>query len=125
MLRWVVVLCCFAGSVSAEEVPPSVPVRLTPKQVEAVKAGVRDGLKDPESARFGQMLAARHAVDGSVMVCGHVNAKNSYGGYTGSGYFIGIFPIGGGRFALNRVATDREDYAEARRICGIVGLALD
>ncbi len=48
-------------------------------------------LKDPESARFGKMWAARDT-EGVVTVCGLVNAKNSYGGYTGMSPFIGVFP---------------------------------
>lgn len=43
------------------------------------KAAVTERLKDPESARFtGLQMSA----DGKV-VCGKVNAKNSYGGYVG------------------------------------------
>lgn len=125
MIRWVIALGCLLSSASAQEVPPTDPVRLTPRQIEAVKDGVRDALKDPESARFGTMLAARSRTDGAIMVCGYVNARNSYGGYTGRGYFIGVLPPGAGRFALNRVSTEREDYAEARATCGAVGLALD
>lgn len=125
MIWWVIALGCLVSSAAAQEVPPTDPVRLTPRQVEAVKNGVRDGLKDPESARFGTFAAARSRTDGAIMVCGFVNARNSYGGYTGRGYFIGVIPPGGGGFALNRVSTERDDYLEAREKCGAVGLALD
>lgn len=43
-------------------------------------------LKDPESARFRNLRVAGYA-DGSV-VCGEVNGKNSYGGYTGYQPFV-------------------------------------
>jgi hypothetical protein len=56
------------------------------KQVDDVamakRAVVRD-LKDPMSALFGDVYRGRYAV-----VCGGVNAKNSYGGYTGMTAFV-------------------------------------
>ena len=42
---------------------------------------VKDTLKDPESAQFESFYKASGEKDGYV--CGYVNAKNSYGGYTG------------------------------------------
>lgn len=61
---------------------PVTPIKLTGAEIETVKTGTRKGLKDPASARFGTMLAGTDK-DGSVIVCLLVNAKNSYGGYTG------------------------------------------
>lgn len=40
-----------------------------------------DSLKDPDSAKFRNVRMK--AFDGMHVVCGEVNAKNSYGGYTG------------------------------------------
>jgi len=62
-------------------------VELTPAQREAVESGVRAGLKDPGSAIFGSMAAAA-GQHGQFVVCGYVNAKNSFGGYTGDQLFI-------------------------------------
>ena len=45
---------------------------------------VRSALKDPTSAQFEDVRAA----DGEGVVCGLVNAKNSYGGYTGFKIFL-------------------------------------
>jgi len=45
---------------------------------------VRSALKDPVSAQFEDVRAA----DGEGVVCGLVNAKNSYGGYTGFKIFL-------------------------------------
>ena len=39
-------------------------------------------LKDPESARFAEIWALQGS-NGNRSICGLVNAKNSYGGYTG------------------------------------------
>ena len=46
------------------------------------EAKVEDLLKDPDSAKF-----TRVKVKG-VVVCGYVNAKNSFGGYTGAKAFM-------------------------------------
>ena len=51
--------------------------------------GVRDVLKEPDSAIFGRIIAG--ALDDShtsLMVCGWVNA-NSFGGHTGHTPFVG------------------------------------
>ncbi len=126
MVRWVMVFGALTVSAAAQYLPPTETVALAPKQVTAVKQVVARNLKDPESARFDRPFrAARSQVDQVVMVCGLVNARNSYGGYTGNSYFIGVFPAGGGPFVLNRIATGQSDYAEAREVCGAVGIAVD
>jgi len=43
-------------------------------------------LKDPESARFGDTYVSRRG--GVPVVCGTVNARNSFGGMSGSQRFI-------------------------------------
>lgn len=67
-------------------VPPSLKVasrvELNPAQLALMQAQVRASLKDPQSAQFGAHVAGANA-EGVVMVCGLVNAKNAYGGYTG------------------------------------------
>ncbi|MGB3503492.1 MAG: hypothetical protein WBA44_17865 [Mesorhizobium sp.] len=45
-------------------------------------------LKDPYSAIFSGVTLAARWPDGTLTVCGLVNAKNSYGGYTGAGPYI-------------------------------------
>lgn len=55
----------------------------------AVEAGVRKALKDPDSARI-TIRQVFSLYDGTI-ACGTVNAKNSFGGYTGDMTFdIGI-----------------------------------
>lgn len=46
-------------------------------------------MKDADSAKFGTIAASRNT-KGAVSVCGYVNGKNSYGGYTGEQPFIGV-----------------------------------
>ncbi|MDQ0135034.1 hypothetical protein J2T08_002955 [Neorhizobium galegae] len=69
--------------------PPTTTKRaLTAEEISIVQQGVRRSLKDPHSAIFGSMTAAK--VDkNSSWVCGVVNAKNNFGGYTGNKPFMG------------------------------------
>jgi hypothetical protein len=47
-----------------------------------VMDGVKNSLKEPDSAKF-QAIRYFEKADGSQFACGLVNAKNSFGGYTG------------------------------------------
>lgn len=50
---------------------------------------IRDSLKDPDSAKFDSFF--HRSSDSSGYVCGSVNAKNSYGAYSGkSPYYVYI-----------------------------------
>jgi hypothetical protein len=62
---------------------------LNKRELEAIKTGVKTRLKDPQSATFGGILAS-DAGQGVKYVCGVVNAKNSFGGYTGDTVFLGL-----------------------------------
>lgn len=48
---------------------------------------VKSRLKDPESAQFSNLYASNN--EGANVVCGEVNSKNSYGGYSGPQQFVG------------------------------------
>lgn len=63
-----VVVAC--NSVSARE--------LMPKEKSIIETAARQQLKDPDSAKFYWQ-----DYKGGEIYCGHVNAKNSYGGYAG------------------------------------------
>jgi hypothetical protein len=52
----------------------------------ASQKAVRAKLKDPKSAEFSEVYFSRRG--GLPMTCGHVNAKNSFGGYAGAQRFI-------------------------------------
>lgn len=56
------------------------------KTIAAAKAVVKQSLKDPDSAKFQNVRVVDYN-DGKV-VCGEVNAKNSYGGYVGYASFV-------------------------------------
>lgn len=46
------------------------------------KTHIKDQMKDPDSTQFRNMRIISNTI-GEKAVCGEVNAKNSYGGYTG------------------------------------------
>jgi hypothetical protein len=50
------------------------------------QSATRSILKDPDSAQFSGLVAHQNGRD--TVVCGFVNAKNGYGGYTGRQGFI-------------------------------------
>jgi len=79
-VAFVTVLSIAAPLASAQTSKPS-------KSVEnMVKSAIRDGLKDPASAQFTEMYTFMSG--GSRHTCGYVNAKNSFGGYTGKKPFF-------------------------------------
>lgn len=61
--------------------------------VTQAKAQITEQLKDPGSALFRGLYVARQAGTGELMLCGEVNAKNSYGGYAGFTDFISGGPM--------------------------------
>lgn len=127
---------CAGGSVSTPTTaqapaPPAIetvrPVKLTPQDIAAIHAGARRGLKDPESARFGKIIAGIDS-KGSTTVCLMVNAKNSYGGYTGEKPMMGVltekapkaFVIAG------QLSSDMAQYQDqvTHKVCADTGLPL-
>ena len=111
------------SSPKRERKPPSAyqVVQLTDLEIKAVHAGVRKQLKDPDSARFGETFASRDAPS-TTHVCGWVNAKNSYGGYTGEKVYIGLLlPPDAKRNAWTflplTVGGTRDEQIVARQVC--------
>lgn len=59
--------------------------------VEFGKAAIRRQLRDPSSANFGIVNAyndRKYKMKNVTAVCGEVNAKNAFGGYTGMKQFV-------------------------------------
>ncbi|MCF5806186.1 MULTISPECIES: hypothetical protein [Pseudomonas syringae group] len=48
---------------------------------------VLQSMKDPDSTRFGDDLSVNH-IQGKNVVCGSVNSKNSFGGFSGFKRFL-------------------------------------
>lgn len=87
---------------------------LTPAEKATLGRALAKGLKDPDSARWQWLRFPRAPKSPSVTYCGMVNAKNSYGGYTGSAPFMGEIivkdgkPVGGilGMAGSDKIAND-------------------
>ena len=69
-----------------------------------MQRNTRAVLKDPDSARFGAMAASKTA-DNIVYVCGTVNARNSFGGYTGAQPFTGVMTTIGSTTLFRPIAV--------------------
>lgn len=86
-------LAACAGS-RADIETPAQSVDLTADLRSNIEQGVRSGLKDPDSARFGTMKVAIKRDDPETyVVCGWVNSKNSFGGYTGEQPFLAMYAV--------------------------------
>lgn len=74
----------------------AISLALAVPSVADAQRAVRAELKDPDSAKFRGIKPLRDerpGAGGKVNgYCGWVNAKNSYGGYTGESYFIVSYP---------------------------------
>ena len=57
-------------------------VAMTPEIADAAETSVKGELRDPTSAQFSGLTALQD--EGSIDVCGFVNARNGFGGYTGA-----------------------------------------
>ena len=80
---------------------------------------VSNKLKDPASAQYGRTFvvpASEKSEKFSDMrvVCGEVNAKNAYGGYTGATRYIVLFgkPVSGGGTAVLDVEMEKQPEDE-------------
>lgn len=61
----------------------------TPEEVAAIEQGMRNRLKDPDSMKMENVRVAPGSLPTMRTVCGEVNAKNGFGGYTGMRTFYG------------------------------------
>lgn len=62
----------------------STPLKNAPtSSLGIAQAAARDVLKDPDSAKFKNSYQAYRLENGDLVICGEMNAKNSFGGYVG------------------------------------------
>ena len=59
-------------------IEPGMPIKLDPRQQEAVVAAVSKWMKEPGTASFGAMNAVK-VRQGKIVVCGEVNGRNAAG----------------------------------------------
>ncbi len=70
-------------------------------------------LRDPDSARFRDLHVSRRS--GSPVVCGQVNARNAFGGYSGFERFVSA--SAGGIIVLESDMAAGEMSGLWRRVC--------
>jgi len=102
-----------------------MPVSLSIRQITMVKNGVKAHLKDPVSAQFGNISASKDS-KGQIYVCGLVNAKNSFGGYTGSKPFNGLLAEikpGIGMFGVTGMGGTEIETSVVFRFCNAWGIS--
>ena len=83
----VLMLCC-TGALGLEK-EKVVPEPLSAETIAVAQATIRKALGDPDSAKFGEIIGGRNS-KGLLFVCGWVNAKDRFGGYTGMLPFNGV-----------------------------------
>lgn len=111
-----------AAQSAAGRAEPKPPAVLTSAQIQIVQRGVRDGLKDPASAMFRGDYWAAGIAGGPFTVCGWVNARNSFGGYTGYGPFVGL--LRGSTFTLADVSVGDTKAEVIMAFCRAEGAAI-
>lgn len=102
--------------------PPPAPYALSPEETKGFEDAARAALKDPNSAMFNGVVASK-APDGTIYACGRVNAKNSFGGYTGQQWYFGVKMPAANYAVLGFGGTDAKDYA-VLTMCKKHGLGL-
>ena len=102
-----------AGANPATTVVASRPAQLSDSQVRIAVDAVLRRLKDPDSVRAWP--AVLHYADGgqNLAVCGLINARNSFGGYTGDQFYLVI---------MSRDATMATAIFDAELVCRAYGI---
>lgn len=103
----VLALAAIPGISQAESRPA------TSAEIELVREGMQDRLKDADSAKFRNVRFG--SGDESDTICGDVNAKNSFGAYDGYSAFLAMY-IG---------PEDYEDSATVKHKPSVYVLAVD
>lgn len=135
-LKRKVVIAALAAAVSGcVSTPPptkSTPYTLSASEIDLLKKGVTATLKDPLSALYGDKIVASQASGAvAITICGTVNAKNSFGGYTGAKPFMvemlpGSFFGNNGMPSFTVQAMGGDDFATNYTInkCAQAGLVV-
>jgi hypothetical protein len=105
-------------------IDPGVPVKLDPRQQEAVVVGVLKWMKDPRSAAFGDIAAAKNR-NGSITACGEVNGSNTAGVHAGMTPFIGVLmgKPAAPEFVTVEIGALRSQRADVEALCRESGAA--
>lgn len=115
LIPWLLALIPLVGCVQSDgpktqPLTPGRPITLTATQLAAVKAGVKQGLREPNSARFGEISAVINAGEGLITVCGYFNEKDAFGYYAGYSPFVGaLLETPGQALEWSTVSTSRSE----------------
>ncbi len=104
-------------------IEPGMPIKLDPRQQEAVVAAVTKWMKEPGTVSFGALNAVK-VRQGRIVVCGEVNGRNSAGEYPGMAPFVGIM-VGkpaAPEFIVISIAQSGQPRAEIQTICQRSGI---
>lgn len=124
MVRMLLVLPAFAVLAAAS---PACAREPTAGERATIREGLLDKLKDPESARIGKLSVGPTRDKPGVAVCGEVNARNSFGGYTGMQPFLGFMGpdrAGATKFYLFTIGNDADTSKYLVDKCRIEGAPL-
>lgn len=88
-----------------------VKTEVEPEVIEQAKEILTNRMKDPSSTLFPIDPYALKYQNGTIVVCGKVNAKNSYGGYTGAKIFY-VNPISSHVFIFNQNDTSSHTFKD-------------
>jgi hypothetical protein len=114
MLAMCVNFFTFASVAAASDEPARI---ATDREIAAIRDSLQTKLKDADSAKF---LNVR--VKGST-ACGQINAKNSYGAYSGFQVFNAFVVVTTeGKTKAMVLVIDRDDSDVAARACAKSGL---
>jgi hypothetical protein len=108
---------CTSTTTPVPHVTPVGPVNINSTYAKIIKDGVGLKLKDPYSAVYESTDAMRLS-DGSIAVCGFVNAKNGFGGYNGSAPYFGMISAQWKKFYL----ISYGDYGAVGKLCREAGI---
>ena len=129
--RWHAVLlalsvgACGTGQLADLQLQPvEKPLEAAPlstAQITLVQNTVKFSLQDPNAAQFGTIKGGK-AQDGKVIVCGLVNAKNNFGGFTGMTFTGEI--NSGGAFTMAAMGDISDVSSAIQQVCGKHGLVV-
>lgn len=98
----------------------AAPIAAGADEPDRVKDAVREQLRDPSSAEFGEIKVVTDA-SGQHVACGTVNARNGYGGYVGKMPFVARSTTEDRFFVM--IGDSDMTAKTARRVCSELGIA--
>jgi hypothetical protein len=113
---------CAQQPVMTTTVRPAYPAAEYDSRLQtATESAIRSIMRDPESARFGPAAAVKTPT--GYTLCGKVNGKNAFGGYTGDKPFM-LNLADDLSMKTGSIADDEISVIAHIKVCGEYGLRL-